>query len=561
MSDFFRRGYPFIEMNNLSDQELLREYVSKGSEPAFAELVQRHVNFVYSVALRMVDDSHEAEDIAQNVFIALNKQARELIDHPVLSGWLHRTARNLSINSVRSATRRRTREQNAVAMNELHSSESDAQWIDVAPVLDVALGELNDTERDAVLLRYFERKPASEIANVLGISSEAAQKRVNRGIDRLRELFAKRGVAVAASGLAGLLTANAVQGAPAGLAATIASATFGGAGAHVSSAAVVTKTVFMTTIQKALVGAVLAVAIGAALYQTQQCVDMSQQTQKLLQQQASLSARVQQAEADRDNASNQLAALNKQLTELKLSNEQRELLRLRGEVSTLRQKQPGTNQLSGLARMMNDPAAREYNRQIILKGIRTRYAPLFQELKLNSEKVEQFTQRFSELYMKFGQIVAEQKENNFTPEEIDRLTADAQREFGKDLRAILGEDGVKRMQEFTQEIPARTAMHLLNDQLAGAPLNAEQATQLFAIIRSEPYELLHGIEGDMNTAFMGSPQEMQRYLARLEECNQRIITQASKFLTADQVNALGIILTNAVNTRLAQAAAVFGKKP
>ena len=189
-------------MNDHTDSQLLRAYTERRSEPAFAELVRRHVDFVYSAALRIVCDSHLAEDVTQGVFVALAKNAAQLTDHPVLSGWLHRTTQNIAAQTVRTDVRRRAREQEAAAMNELLSAEPDVLWKHIAPYLDVALGELSEPDRDALLLRYFERKSAREMAQTFGTSEDAAQKRVSRAVERLREFFAKRGVAVGASGLA-----------------------------------------------------------------------------------------------------------------------------------------------------------------------------------------------------------------------------------------------------------------------------------------------------------------------------------------------------------------------
>src|SRR5580700_6583517 len=126
----------------------------------------------------MVRDSHLAEDVAQGVFVAFAQNARQLTDRPVLSGWLHRTTQNLAANAIRSDVRRRVREQTAAIMNELSSSTPDASWEQIAPELDAALGELSEPDRDALLLRYFERKSAREMAHILGLSDEAAQKRV-----------------------------------------------------------------------------------------------------------------------------------------------------------------------------------------------------------------------------------------------------------------------------------------------------------------------------------------------------------------------------------------------
>ena len=170
-------------MNSLTDQQLLRDYTGRRSEAAFTELVRRHIDFVYSAVLRMVRDAHLAEDVTQGAFVALARNARQLTDRPVLSGWLHRTAQNLAANAVRSNVRRRAREQEAAAMNELLSAEPDAVWERIAPLLDAALGELSEADRDALLLRYFERKSAREMAQILGTSEDAAQKRVSRAVE------------------------------------------------------------------------------------------------------------------------------------------------------------------------------------------------------------------------------------------------------------------------------------------------------------------------------------------------------------------------------------------
>src|SRR5207245_5159356 len=204
--------------------QLLRDYTGRRSEAAFAELVRRYIDFVYSAALRMVRDAQHAEDVTQSVFVALAQNARQLTGHAVLSGWLHRTTQNLAANAVRADVRRRAREQEAAAMNELLSAEPETVWEQIAPQLDEALGELGEGDRDALLLRYFERKSAREIAQTLGTSEDAAQKRVSRAVERLREFFAKRGITVGASGLVVVITANGVQAAPVGLAATISSA-------------------------------------------------------------------------------------------------------------------------------------------------------------------------------------------------------------------------------------------------------------------------------------------------------------------------------------------------
>jgi RNA polymerase sigma factor (sigma-70 family) len=336
-------------VNSLTDQELLRDYTGRRSETAFAELVRRHVDFVYSATLRMVRDTHLAEDVTQGVFVALAQNARQLTSHPVLSGWLHRTAQNLAANTVRSDVRRRAREQEAVAMNELLAPEPEAIWKHIAPQLDAALGELNEPDRDALLLRYFERKSAREMAQTLGTTEDAAQKRVSRAVERLREFLSKHGVTVGASGLVIVISANAVQAAPAGLAVTIsAAAIFAGTAVSTSTVIAATKAIAMTTLQKTLITAALAVFAGTGIYEAHQASQLRDQVQTLQQQQAPLAEQLAKLQAENKQLSNLVAQAKdqKSLSQAQLN----ELLKLRGQTGQAR------TALQELAKLKNNAA-------------------------------------------------------------------------------------------------------------------------------------------------------------------------------------------------------------
>jgi RNA polymerase sigma factor (sigma-70 family) len=324
-------------VNSHSDSQLLRAYAEHCSEPAFAELVRRHVDLVYSAALRMVCDSHLAQDVTQGTFLALAKSAIQLTDRQVLSGWLHRTAQNLAAQTVRTDVRRRAREQEAVAMNELSSTGSDVPWEELIPHLDAVLGELNESDRDAVLLRYFEKKSAQEMAVVLGVSAETAQKRVNRAVERLREFLAKRGVTIGATGLAAIVSANAVQAAPVGLALTISTATaLTGTTLATTTAITATKAIAMTALQKTIVTATIAALVGVAIYEGRQAVQQRQQVQLFQQQQSSVAGQMEPITQQQFAMSNRLAVLNDENERLKSNTI--ELLRLRGIVARLRRE-------------------------------------------------------------------------------------------------------------------------------------------------------------------------------------------------------------------------------
>jgi RNA polymerase sigma factor (sigma-70 family) len=253
-------------VNDQTDPQLLRAYVERRCEPAFAELVRRHVDFIYSAALRMVCDSHLAQDVTQGVFLALAKNAAQLTERPVLSGWLHRTAQNIAAQTVRADVRRRAREQEAATMNELLATEPGADWEQIAPHLDAALVELSEPDRDALFLRYFQRKSAREMAHTLGTSEEAAQKRVNRAVERLRECFVRRGVTVGASGLVVVISTHAIQAAPVGLAVAISTAaTLTGTALATTATASTLKTIAMTTLQKTLIATLVVASIATPL--------------------------------------------------------------------------------------------------------------------------------------------------------------------------------------------------------------------------------------------------------------------------------------------------------
>ncbi|MDB6028886.1 MAG: polymerase, sigma-24 subunit, subfamily [Verrucomicrobiales bacterium] len=215
-------------MTERTDNELLAEFVGTQSETAFAALVARYVNLVYSAALRFTRNPHQAEEITQVVFMILAQKARSLGRNVVLSGWLYQTARFTAANVLKNEIRRQRREQEAYMQSTLNEAASD-QWEQMAPWLDEAMGELGESDRNAILLRFFENKSALEVAGALKIKEEAAHKRVRRALEKLRKIFLKRGVVSTTSVIAGMVSANSIQAAPASLALTATAATAKGA--------------------------------------------------------------------------------------------------------------------------------------------------------------------------------------------------------------------------------------------------------------------------------------------------------------------------------------------
>ena len=317
-----------------SDAQLLRDYAERANEAAFREIVTRHTDFVYSAALRQVESSAVASDLAQSVFTDLARKAQPLAEKITgdssLAGWLHRSTRYAALNHLRDSRRRRENERQAMEQL-LTNSDSAADWEQIRPALDEALDSLAEEDREALLLRYFKNHDLRTVGATLGISDDAAQKRVSRAVERLREFFAKRGVAAGASGLAVVISANAVQAAPVGLALTISTAAvLTGTTLATTTTATVTKAIAMTTLQKTIVTATIAILAGTGIYEARQASQLREQAQTLQQERTPLTEQLMQLKSENERLSNQVARSKDSQA---LSKEQfSELLKLRGKV-------------------------------------------------------------------------------------------------------------------------------------------------------------------------------------------------------------------------------------
>ncbi len=324
-----------------TDAELMQAYAQDRSESAFTELVQRHIDLVYSAALREAHgDASQAEDNTQAVFVELARRASSLVRHPALAGWLYTCVRRMTANVRRSEDRRQRREQEAQTMNDLLCSDSsESAWRQIRSVIDDVMHELNETDRTAVVLRFFEDRSLKEIGLALGINENAARMRVDRALEKLQSLLAKRGVTSAVSGLATAIIAGAVVSAPAGLVASVAT----GALAVTASTSATALTAFkLMTMTKLKVGVISAIAVAGLA--TPMVIQHQTQT-KLRAENLSLRQQIDglaQLKAENERLSNLVAQANgSQLSKDQLS----ELMRLRGEVGLLRRQ---TNELEKL---------------------------------------------------------------------------------------------------------------------------------------------------------------------------------------------------------------------
>ncbi|HEY3864045.1 MAG TPA: sigma-70 family RNA polymerase sigma factor [Verrucomicrobiae bacterium] len=336
-------------MQDAADIELLRQYADNGSEEAFAAIAARHVNMVYSAALRKTGNPGAAEEITQAVFVLLARKAAGLGEKTILSGWLYQAARLTAAHFLRGEFRRVRREQEAL-MQSLSNETEDEAWREIAPVLEDAMGSLGGEDRNALVQRFFERKSFQEIGIVLGASENAAKKRVAHALEKLRKHFSRRGIHSTTAVLAGAIMANSIRTAPAALAdAAAAGAWANGAAVSTSTLSLIKGALKTMAWTKAKMGAVSAIVLASLvaplLVQHQAQARLRDGGESLRGQTAQLAA------LKKENERLSILAANSSLSQQQLN----DLQKLRAEAGPLRRQAEEIGQL------------RQENRQLAAK--------------------------------------------------------------------------------------------------------------------------------------------------------------------------------------------------
>jgi len=330
------------------DAQLLRRYTEERAEPAFGELVARHIDLVFSAALRVVGgDRHLAQDVTQTVFADLARKAGNLPHDVVLAGWLYRHACFTAAKAVRAERRRQAREKTAMEMNALHDN-TEPNWEQIAPVLDEALNQLSASDRDAVVLRFLKRQDFRAVGSALGVGEDAAQKRVSRAVDKLRNFLSRRGVTLTATALGTTLATEAVVAAPAGLAVSVTATSLAGAAAGTGISATLMKLMATTKLKTGVISAIVIASVVTPLMVQQQAQARLRSQDEALRQQRDQVAKLR---GTNPKLSNQFA--QPKSSQLLPNDQLSELLKLRGEVGLLRNR---TQELTKIAAIREEEA-------------------------------------------------------------------------------------------------------------------------------------------------------------------------------------------------------------
>jgi RNA polymerase sigma factor (sigma-70 family) len=544
------------ELKMTDTRQLLNDYAKSGSDDAFRELVTRYLDLVYSAALRLVEgDVHRAEDVTQVVFVDLARKAASLPQNVMLGGWLHRHTCFVAANTMRGERRRQTRERQAVEMN-AQEQTPDINFAALAPVLDAAINELEDADRAAIVLRFYEQQSFRSVGETLGSSEDAARMRVTRALEKLAPLLQQRGLTASAAALAVVLSAQAVHAAPAGLAVTVSAAVTASA-VQTSTILATGKTIAMTTLQKTIVGAALAVAIGAGIYEAHEASALRGRLEALQNQQPQLAAaqdQVRQLQAERDAATNRVAALVGENAALR-KNPATEL-KLRGEVGRLQQENTAMGQKSPLDMVAGSPETKKLIRDQQKMTLAMVYKDFAKNLKLSTEQSDKLNEVLADGVMNNIDRIGEILHDGKTGEQMNRIFAAQNDVLLGQIKDMLGPDGLAQYQDYTKNL----AISLTTDQFSGMMMGDDAAkeakkNQLAQAMREETQTALAkaGLPPDyqtvpsLNFANIASEVQGDQSIKLLEDIYAGVTARAGSFLSPDELAKFKDFTTLAVN--------------
>jgi RNA polymerase sigma factor (sigma-70 family) len=521
-------------MHTSDDMRLLEEYARDRSEQAFSTLVSRNLNLVYSAAMRSVNNSHQAEEITQAVFLMLARKAASLRPDTLLSGWLYQTARLTAANYVRAESRRQRREQRF--QSDMNTSDPPEAWTRVGPLLEEAMAHLNESDRDAIVLRFFQGKAFKEVGDALGVNEDAAKMRVSRALDKLREFFVRRGITMSAGALALALAENSIQAAPGGLAASVVSAA---AGVAQSSALAVSGTTMMKGVLHMMSSAKvsLVIGLGAAAVVGMQWRQNYTQEQTLRQLEAqvalqTLSNRTDQAEIARLRELNAsyvktMDSMSRDAVKSRANARSAQDANQRAEAAMKRAAKAGENSMD---KMFSNPDWLKAMRPTQLMTVKAQLGPLVKRLGLSPEQADKFYDTIVDSGIKAVQAISAGNTNGIDPHSLSQS-----------LRSLLGDAGFAQYNEYLKnEMYGQTMFSAMKSYFDDNPLTDQQQQQLVQALNAAKKSIVPDSPGTTSgdAALEMTPQQ------RMEQINQVVLQQAAGFLSPAQVQNLGAFQSN-----------------
>lgn len=469
------------------DAELLRRFAAERAEDAFAEFVQRHIGLVHGAALRRLNgDAHGAADVAQQVFIAAARHSRQLARHPEILGWLHATTRHAALDFMRTERRRRLRETAAHAEAASgrggNAPEAATDWATVRPVIDGALEELGASDREAILLRFFEARSFADVGRRFHLTENAARMRVERALDKLHALLARRGVSSSAAALGIALAheaAAATAAVPAALTASVTGTALAGAGALAPAA--ISLSVMSTNKILAGVTIVLGVAgLSTAIYQALDARESRAALAKATGEHGQALEAVDRFKREAQALADTLAARDRQLAELQA--------RVKATPAPAR---PTTGTVTAAAanpgfEAWADPNYARLSTQKAKTEMALRYGPLYRKLGLTPEQIATFEANrtaFEQATMDVWSSAVAQGVSVRDPA-LSKLATETAGTLDRELRALLGAEGHAQFRNYAG---ARQAVDFVGS-LAGnlyytdIPLSAAQGQRLIDLV-------------------------------------------------------------------------------
>jgi RNA polymerase sigma factor (sigma-70 family) len=464
-------------VNMAEDAELLRDFAATRSEAAFAEFVRRHIDAVYSAALRrMGDDQHLAEDVTQHVFAAVARKAAAVARHPAPGAWLYVTTRHEAANAVRTEQRRKRREKEAMAMQELEPpSDTPPDWRRVGPVLDASIDRLGGEDRTAILLRYVENRPFAEIGRVLQLSEDAARMRVVRALDRLQVMLKRRGIDSSAAALGLALSSELVRAAPAALPLAVTTTSVASSAATGGTTSALLQLMTTTKAGVTLATAGLLVVIGTATHQYRSHDAAELDLAAAQADNARAQARLSSAEAESRDLKRQTNEAAAKLAERMKDASLQATMRppSRGSADP---KDPLT---AGAAFLTAHPEVRSALARFVDSQTDAQFGALYRELKMGPAEIDRFRELMREI-SGYGQYIGSSSQLV----QFSLNTGVEQTDVWNQVRAVLGDTRFRRAMEYLSDQPAR----LLTESVTGAfvfsePLTSDQIQSLHQIVR------------------------------------------------------------------------------